>query len=107
MVMIRALTPEEIAHVVSKAPTGRPSSPLGVAIRSMVPGEGILVSHQGLKCAINKLGHDCSINTLLTRVRKQSLYDYKGCHTDGQGSDVMVICFAKSVPPPEGDANDR
>ena len=104
MVMIRSLTPEEIERVSNhQHGYGRKRTPQYIAISNMAPGDGILLSHQGLSCGLYTSDNThCGFNNMLTRLRKISPYSYQCIHSNGGGSDVMVVCFAKPVPPTEG-----
>ena len=106
MVMIRVLTPEEIEQVLTagKRRGGMSPSPQLIAIRAMQLGDGILLSHEGLTCSYTQtsIKRKCSLDQILSRARKSSPYGYKCSHTNGQGSDVMIVCFAKPVPPADG-----
>lgn len=92
-VLIRNLTAEEIARV-SVQGHGRPIAPQTKLLEQMNIGDGILVSHEGLFCRKSKAGNsNCSLATIASRMRKQTGLHYRLRHTNGVGSDVMVVCL--------------
>ena len=85
--VIRNLTPDEIATVTQHRSGRTPSLQL-IALRQMKPGEGLLLSHTGLKCAAKK----CSLQQIIGKPKGETDgAHYKYQHVNGVGSDVMVI----------------
>jgi len=92
MTQLRNLTPEEIQDLITYGPRRRiKMTPQLTTIRAMKPGDGILVSHEGLSCA----NGNCGFRSMITRVQaKNPGVRYIFSHVEGLNSNVMVTCIA-------------
>jgi len=96
--VIRNLTEDEISLLQSKSYRHKHlPSETRLALDKFRPGQGILLSHAEYSC---KSSNACGIQQLLQRVSKKSLYRYRSGHTNGLGSDLMVVCVAKEATKP-------
>ena len=91
MVVLRKLTQQEKDSLNTNY-HGRYMSRQRQVILTLKPGDGILLSHEGLRCTTRA----CSIGTILALVKRITKFNYHYKHTNKQGSDVMVICVTRA-----------
>ena len=91
MTLLRNLTSEEIQDLITSGARSRTkASPQLKALRALKPGDGILLSHEGINC---KNGN-CGFRQMLTRLNGQNpRLRYIYSHTDGLNSNTMVACI--------------